>query len=137
MLLELPVRRFATLRPFSGSRAFPTAVELYYPIDLIGKYVWLLLSIGIRRPRHVIKAKASELQLLRTHAGRGRIFLENPALSGLPVVMLHTTHEFDQLHRPTSKDEVRARLKSSLQDDLPSRRLRGTYPCLSMMGGSL
>lgn len=50
-------------------------MEMHYPIGLIGKYVWLLFLIGIRHPQYVIKAKAYELQLLHTQAGRGRIFL--------------------------------------------------------------
>ena len=39
--------------------------ELHYPIDLIGKYVWFLLSIGILHPQYVIKTEAEEFKLQR------------------------------------------------------------------------
>ena len=69
----VPVCQFG-FRPFTEIGGFSTGVELHYPIDLIGKYVWLLFLSGIRRPRHVINTKAYQLQLLRTQYD-GVVFL--------------------------------------------------------------
>ena len=91
--------------------------------------MWFLLSIGIRHPRHVIKAQASELQLLRTKAARGRIFLETPTLKGLSEDMSSASQLYPKTpyrvksHHPTVS-EVRQAFD---KDDLPRRMLQDAF----------